>query len=291
MENVKYEIDTQWLETRLHVFQAARQRVLKAWITRQQAVIAKLNSGVAPTVGRNHKGEFTGFHAPQDGYIHEWLEGEKTLRKQFMGGQFLPIDKNEDSMFEGSLGAVKTHKFTYVPVANVEKAIEAIDAVTLRVNAHGPYSKGVHTALSAGKHFEDRDGNYVCFAYLSNATDDVAEHVENALLGEIKAARAVEEAKRQAVLEAAEPCPTGKVEISGIVLTTKWQESMYGSTLKMLVQDDRGFKVWGSVPSKLENVKGRSVSFSATVQPSEDDEKFGFFKRPTKATFNEGEVA
>ena len=273
MENVKYEIDTQWLETRLHDFQAARQRVLKAWITRQQAVIAKLNAGVVPTVGRNHKGEFTGFHAPQDGYIHEWLEGEKTLRKQFMGGQFLPIDKNEDSMFEGSLGAVKTHKFTYVPVANVKKAIEAIDAVTLRVNANCDHGRGVHTALSAGKHFEDRDGNYVCFAYLSNATDDVAEHVENALLGEIKAARAVEEAKRQAVLEAAEPCPTGKVEINGIV------------------QDDRGFKVWGSVPSKLENVKGRSVSFSATVQPSEDDEKFGFFKRPTKATFNEEEVA
>ena len=59
----------------------------------------------------------------------------------------------------------------------------------------------------------------------------------------------------------------------------------------MLVKDDLGFKVLGSVPAKLAKAKGRSVSFSATVQPSEDDEKFGFFKRPTKATFNEEEVA
>jgi hypothetical protein len=59
----------------------------------------------------------------------------------------------------------------------------------------------------------------------------------------------------------------------------------------MLVQDDRGFKVWGSVPSNLYDAKGRSVSFSAAIQPSEDDDKFGFFKRPTKAKFNEEEAA
>ena len=81
------------------------------------------------------------------------------------------------------------------------------------------------------------------------------------------------------------------VEVTGTVLSTKWVENKYGSTLKMLVEDRRGFKVFGSVPSALENVRGRSVSFTAALEPSRDDEKFGFFKRPTKATFIDTEAA
>jgi hypothetical protein len=30
-------------------------------------------------------------------------------------------------------------------------------------------------------------------------------------------------------------------------------------------------------------MKGKRVSFVAAVEPSKDDQKFGFFKRPTKA--------
>jgi hypothetical protein len=92
----------------------------------------------------------------------------------------------------------------------------------------------------------------------------------------------------------------------------------------MLVKDDRGFKVWGSIPSCLQLFdievseeieadhverirnnghdvkhvdgkwilttqqqrsldKGDRVRFTATVTPSNDDAKFGFYKRPTKA--------
>jgi hypothetical protein len=88
-----------------------------------------------------------------------------------------------------------------------------------------------------------------------------------------------------------------KVPIQGKILSTKWQESQYGSTLKMLVRDDRGFKVWGSVPSKVldsvngsEDLKGRHVSFTAgTIDVSQDDSTFGFFKRPTKATLTDGD--
>lgn len=94
--------------------------------------------------------------------------------------------------------------------------------------------------------------------------------------------------------QAAEPEPSpvieGKIEITGKVLAVKSQESYYGgSTLKMLVLDDRGFKVWGTRPSKVaelgytENIKGHRVSFTATVERSDDDPCFGFFGRPTKA--------
>ena len=59
----------------------------------------------------------------------------------------------------------------------------------------------------------------------------------------------------------------------------------------MLVRDDRGFKLWGTVPASLgyselgehSLTKGDRISFTATLEQSNDDPKFGFFKRPTKA--------
>jgi hypothetical protein len=56
----------------------------------------------------------------------------------------------------------------------------------------------------------------------------------------------------------------------------------------MLVRDDRGFKVWGTVPSSLPNTdRGDKVTFTASVERSNNDETFGFFKRPSKATLIE----
>lgn len=94
------------------------------------------------------------------------------------------------------------------------------------------------------------------------------------------------------------PTPTGAEVVTGTVVSTKWVDGYaYGtSTLKMLVEDDRGFRVWGTVPSKLgiavnddghryhrEVAKGDRVTFTATVEPSNDDAYFGFYKRPRKA--------
>jgi len=59
----------------------------------------------------------------------------------------------------------------------------------------------------------------------------------------------------------------------------------------MTVKDNNGFVVWGSIPSidgRVANcAKGDTITFSATVTPSDKDPKFGFFKRPTKATLTE----
>ena len=98
-------------------------------------------------------------------------------------------------------------------------------------------------------------------------------------------------AKRAAETAEAEAIVNGKQVITGVVLTVKTQEGYSGDTLKMLVRDDRGFKVWGSVPKSLSDaaweaetrVNGSRVQFSANVEASEDDNKFGFYKRPTKA--------
>lgn len=133
------------------------------------------------------------------------------------------------------------------------------------------------------------------------------------------------EAERKAEREAAENCPEGRVEIVGTVLKTEYRDTAYGVRSVMTVKDDRGFLVWGSIPSSLdffnetyeetvpdedleqvERVgweihtrdngehyivrerqrsldKGDRVKFVAKLTPSDRDEKFGFYKRPTKA--------
>jgi hypothetical protein len=141
--------------------------------------------------------------------------------------------------------------------------------------------------------------------------------------------KAEQDAERERERLAAEDCPTGKVKVTGEVISTKVQDGQYGPQYKMLVKDDRGFKVWGSIPSSLQlfdyweehpveagelarmrgihgdNVverdngfvvrvqhqraldRGDRVRFTASVEPSKDDAKFGFYKRPSKASLAE----
>jgi hypothetical protein len=90
------------------------------------------------------------------------------------------------------------------------------------------------------------------------------------------------------------PVVEGRIQITGTVVSTKTVDSPYGTQYKMLVLDDRGFKVWGSVPSAIHIIEDcydqqralireDVVSFTATVKKSDRDESFGFFSRPTKA--------
>lgn len=96
--------------------------------------------------------------------------------------------------------------------------------------------------------------------------------------------QAAERAKKIAEQKAnAKPVIEGTVTVTGEVLCTKTKESQYGLQYKMLVLDDRGFKVWGTNPAALDAERGDRVTFTATVEKSQDDECFGFFKRPRKA--------
>lgn len=96
-----------------------------------------------------------------------------------------------------------------------------------------------------------------------------------------RAARAAQDAE-------AGPVPEGRMVIEGEVVSTKWQDSDFGGSLKMLVRLGNGSKVWGSVPSSLqameqEITRGDTVRFTATVTKSDRDESFGYYKRPVKA--------
>lgn len=96
-----------------------------------------------------------------------------------------------------------------------------------------------------------------------------------------------ERAERDARMPEASPVIEGRIDITGEVLTTKTQYSDYGDTDKWLVIDDRGFKVWGTIPRAafddhdMKSLRGQRVTFTATVTKSDRDEAFGFYKRPT----------
>lgn len=102
--------------------------------------------------------------------------------------------------------------------------------------------------------------------------------------------------------ETATECPEGTVVVEGEVLSVKAKSDFDRVRLVWTVRDDRGFKVWGTVPSALvggygetaEDSKvgrGGRVRFTATVTRSDRDETFGFAKRPRKAeVLSEGQA-
>jgi hypothetical protein len=88
---------------------------------------------------------------------------------------------------------------------------------------------------------------------------------------------------RAAKESTASDCPSGRVTVRGEVVSTKSVESQYGVTLKMLVRAVEGFKVWCTVPRELDASKGDTITITVTLEPSADDPKFGFGKRPVLA--------
>lgn len=100
------------------------------------------------------------------------------------------------------------------------------------------------------------------------------------------AARLVEDRR------AAVPVVEGRGVITGHVVSAREQVSSYGHrstyTTRITVKDDRGFTVWGTLSSamddgrSLDEWRGQRVTFTATVEASDRDATFGFFKRPTR---------
>lgn len=125
------------------------------------------------------------------------------------------------------------------------------------------------------------------------AAERAAHQQANAVAERERAdAKAAAEAAALAALTDVIP---GRQVITGTVLGTKVVESSFGyrttTVTKMIVLDDRGFKVYGTAPYTLAAatdagtyaaLRGLRVSFAAAVVAGSDF-GFGFFTRPTKA--------
>lgn len=112
--------------------------------------------------------------------------------------------------------------------------------------------------------------------------------------------RQVEALRKSAVKDAArkvareeerkdsEPVPMTdeKIVVTGEITKLDLKDDGFGGTREvMTVKDDRGFLLWGTQPTKLYEAKvGSRVTFTATVQRSDRDNFFGFFKRPSQAS-------
>tara|TARA_Y100001938_G_scaffold151191_1_gene247147 strand:- start:5493 stop:6347 length:855 start_codon:yes stop_codon:yes gene_type:complete len=259
------------------------ERMRKADETRMKKFIEageKWNEGLSPTIGKSGMT----IHAPCDFYVWEYREGGELVDGEFMAGEFLPIG----SQFGlGMGGGDKKVRAEYVPEWVFLHLKEA-----LNLNRTAPNFDRNRMGMEQGATFE-YDGELCSHVYCrSKVVADLLEEFVDAprkVKREEEAKRREEELKRrEEELAAAEPVPYGRIDVCGEVLSVKSQESMYGWTLKMLVKDRRGFKLWGSVPSAIDDVsRGDKIKFTAAVERSKDDEKFGFYKRPTKAAYVE----
>jgi len=100
--------------------------------------------------------------------------------------------------------------------------------------------------------------------------------------------RDAERAAQRAAERAAEAelpvidCPTGRVTVTGVVVGTKVQYSDFGAVKKLIIRDERGFKVWVTEPSSIHAERGDTVRLTCNITRSDRDASFGFGKRPTK---------
>jgi hypothetical protein len=80
----------------------------------------------------------------------------------------------------------------------------------------------------------------------------------------------------------AEPAPAGRVTVTGVVLSERWVETEFGCVHRILVRDDRGWRVLCSIPSWSGSQgmgavhRGSRVRFNATITRSQTDPTFGY---------------
>lgn len=92
--------------------------------------------------------------------------------------------------------------------------------------------------------------------------------------------------------EVTAPVPADLRTVTGEIVSKKWKDnpfSYYGEgswkiTVKVTNADGTVFRVWGTLPSKIDDAdRGDTVQFNiASVERSDSDEAFGFYKRPTR---------
>jgi len=93
-----------------------------------------------------------------------------------------------------------------------------------------------------------------------------------------------EKTQKETQFEGSKNVPTGRLEVIGLLLSTKVVTSEYGESYRGLFLCKGGFRIWGTLPrgTCMED-RGMVFKFKATFEgPSVDDAQFGFYKRPSQ---------
>lgn len=149
----------------------------------------------------------------------------------------------------------------------------------------------------AREELEDADNDYLANLHLACLPTGVTSKRIGLVASAPRAYdRAMADAERAARRAEAEPVPVtdDRVEITARIIKLDLHVNDYGSREVMTVEHEDGWRLWGTQPRDLYGAsEGDVVRFTARVEPSDDDPKFGFFKRPTKAAIiqsQEGEA-
>jgi hypothetical protein len=116
------------------------------------------------------------------------------------------------------------------------------------------------------------------------------------------------DAERAAVVASGATVAAGRREIAGEIVSAKETDDLYsrygGTIVKITVKLADGTAVWGTLPKSaydaeapvmrsqdsyvawFRGLTGRTITFTGTVEPSDKDQTFGFFKRPAKITLH-----
>lgn len=143
--------------------------------------------------------------------------------------------------------------------------------------------------LYATKHTDrllgDLSAKGLQYGGLSPRQVELVKKIHDGTPREFEVKRAERVAARAAEDAAAEPVPVtdARMQLEGVVLSFKDSEGPFGPVTKMLVKTTAGFKLYGTRPSGLDLKVGDRVAFAAKIERSRNDEKFGFYSRPTKA--------
>lgn len=216
-------------------------------------------------------------HKPTNTYIRT---GRECADKLDAGVNFDHFIRGVKAALEAKAGKAKAQ------ATLIADGLEAAWAVTMQWNA----PEG-HPEPYEHRTIRDIVGKLVKYGSISTAqTNYLRKLLDKIATGDTAAARQeAYKAERAAQEAAALPVPVTdkRIVIRGKVLTVREQDSNYfynAVDLKCLVMAEDGWKVWGTLPRAFgTDVQGRTVEFSAKVKRSDNDPKFGFFSRPTKA--------
>lgn len=224
-----------------------------------------------------------------------WTDGEIDVWRSGHEQKLLKAEQKRQAKAEAKRVAVMEDNLSRYPELKplVEKRAEEL---RLKAEADAKFPSDGYREIRAWRALYDSATRLDSFA--GDILDKIDlyplsdRQVEAALKAQTKfdavlAGRA-QRAEAKAEKLAANPFPDGERRaITGRVVSIKRVPNNFdprgGTTMKMLIETDEGWRVFGTVPSKIPafHLQDARVRFTGTLERSKDDPGFGFFSRPS----------